>query len=195
MSADKVSYLWDEIIEKFNKNILAGTSYTGSSPLISDREKIMRFFAREPRVRRRMLAELLLGLVEHTKPAERGTRVVAPSNPGDPYYCFLVLPHLFGRPVEEYRRVRAHFLEALCLVTKVVFPDALDIVGFATETGADETFRSEDSLYLNARIWGEELEAHARALQAELGLLTNYSTHRGNAVEFPAPHTDRKSVV
>lgn len=190
MSADKVSYLWDEIIEKFNKNILAGTSYTGSSPLISDREKIMRFFAREPRVRRRMLAELLLGLVEHTKPAERGTRVVAPSNPGDPYYCFLVLPHLFGRPVEEYRRVRAHFLEALCLVTKVVFPDALDIVGFATETGADETFRSEDSLYLNARIWGEELEAHARALQAELGLLTNYSTHRGNAVEFPAPHTE-----
>ena len=190
LAADKGSYLWDELIEKFNKNILGGTSYSATTPLIADREKIMRFFAREPRVRRRMLADALLRLVEKTKNTYRGTRVVLPSNPGDPHYCFLVLPHPFGRPREEYRAVRGNLLEALCFVTKLVFPDALDIIGFATETGLDAAPRSEDSMYLDARNWNEEMEAHARALQADLGLLTNLTTSKDKVAEFPTPEVE-----
>jgi hypothetical protein len=110
---------------------------------------------------------------------------VLPSDPGDPYYCLLAMPHLFGRPREEYRLVRAHFLEALCLVTKVVFPDALDIVGFATESGAETATRSEDALYLNARVWNAEMEVHARELQRKFGLLTNFTTYKDKVSEFP----------
>jgi hypothetical protein len=156
LEADKISYVWDNLIETFNKNILGGTSYDRAAHPIADREKIMRFLAREPRVRRRMVAEALVGLVENTKATQRGTRVILPSNSADPYYCFLVLPHLFGRPREEYREVRGHFLEALCLVTKLMFPEALDIVGIATDTGIDTVSRSEDALYLNARVWNAE---------------------------------------
>jgi hypothetical protein len=185
LAADKVSYLWDQLIEKFNKNILGGTSYDTTTDRITDREKIMRFFAREPRVRRRMLAEVLLGLVEKTKGMQRAHRVLFPSNPDDPYYCFLVMPHLFGRPREEYRVVRGNLLEALCLVTKVVFPDALDIVGFATEPGVETEPRSEDSLYLNSRAWNEEMEAHARELQQKFGLLINFTTQKDKVAEFP----------
>jgi len=147
----------------------------------------MRFLAREPRLRRRILSEALLGLISKGKGTERTTRVVIPTSPGDPYYCFLLLPHLFGRPYEEYRAVRGHILEALCLVTKVVFPDALDVIGLATEPGIDTSFRSEDSLYLDARVWSEEMEAHARKLQADLGLLTSYSTFKDKVQEFPSP--------
>jgi hypothetical protein len=64
LAADQVSYLWDEIIEKFNKHILGGTSHHKSTPLVAHRERIMRFFAREPRTRRRILADALLGLIE-----------------------------------------------------------------------------------------------------------------------------------
>jgi len=190
LAADRVSYLWDELIEKFNKNILGGTSYGATTPGVADREKMMRFFAREPRVRRRMLADALLGLLEKIKEPQRGTRVVLPSNPGDPYYCFLVLPHLFGRPREEYREVRGHLLEALCFVTKLVFPDALDIIGFATETGVETVPRSEDSLYLDARNWNEQSEAHARGLQVEHGLLTNLTMSKDRVVEFPNPQVE-----
>jgi hypothetical protein len=185
LEADKISHVWDDLIETFNKNILDGTSYSATTPLIADREKIMRFLAREPRVRRRMLADLLLGLIENTTETHRGTRVVLPSNPGDPHYCFLVLPNPFGRPWEEYREVRSHLLEALCFVTKLVFPDALDIIGLATDAGVETVSRSEDSLYLDARNWSEELEAHARGLQRDLGLLTNLKTFRDKVVEYP----------
>ena len=123
VAADSISYLWDDLIEKFNKNILGGTSCDTETYGVADREKIMRFFAREPPVRRRMLAETLLGLVEKTRGVQRAHRVLSPSNLGDPYYCFLVVPHLFGRPRDEYRVVRGNLLQALCLVTKVVFPE------------------------------------------------------------------------
>jgi hypothetical protein len=191
IEADHISYAWDELIETFNKNILGGTSYDMTTVLISDRERIMRFLAREPRLRRRMLAEAFLGLIRKAKPTERRTRIVRPSNPGEPYYCFLVLPHLFGRPYEEYRAVRGHLLEALCLVTKVVFPDALDVIGLATNPGIDESHRSEDSLYLDARVWSEEMQAHASKLQADLNLLTNYTTFEDKAREFPGTAHER----
>jgi hypothetical protein len=78
LEADKISYVWDDLIETFNRNILGGTSYGRAPRPIADRDKIMRFLAREPRVRRRMLADALLGLVEKTKPTQRGTRVILP---------------------------------------------------------------------------------------------------------------------
>jgi hypothetical protein len=187
LAADKVSYLWDEIIEKFNKHILEGTSYQGSTPLVSHREKVVRFFAREPRVRRRMLADALLGLIEKAKATDRTVRLIFPSNPGDPYYCLLALSNVFERPQEEYRLVRGNLLEALCLVTKLVYPDALDIVGFATEAGVNTVSRSEDSAYLDGRNWNEGSEAHARKLQADLGLLTNTTRSEKTFSEFPIP--------
>src|SRR5207244_3060463 len=42
LDADKISYAWDDLIETFNKNILAGTSYDKTTHPIADREKIMR---------------------------------------------------------------------------------------------------------------------------------------------------------
>ncbi len=56
LEADRISYAWDGLIEKFNANILDGKSYFVSDPRINQREKVIRFLAREPRVRRRMLA-------------------------------------------------------------------------------------------------------------------------------------------
>jgi hypothetical protein len=52
IEADKDSYLWDYRIEKFCKNILAGTSYDRVTPFIADREKAVRMLALEPRTRR-----------------------------------------------------------------------------------------------------------------------------------------------
>jgi hypothetical protein len=148
----------------------------------------MRFFAAEPRVQRRFLAERLAEAIEKCKPGQRFTRVLPPAYPGAPYYCFLVLPNVYNSPQDKYRRIRGNLLKALCRVTKVVYPDALDILGFATEPSF-ETSRSEDSLYLDARTWTFEDEAHARELQNELKLLTDLKTHRTKLSEFPIVET------
>lgn len=67
-------------LSKFNKHILEGTSLLWATPEIAKRERIIRFFAREGRTRRRMLAEALKGAVEKAGGNLRMTRVVHPSH-------------------------------------------------------------------------------------------------------------------
>jgi hypothetical protein len=185
ISGDRLSYSWDMLIEKFNEHILGGTSYYASHFAISDRERIMRFMARESRLRRRMLAEAIHGLIAKTKPNQRSTRVVLPSSAGDPHYIFLLFPEREDKSHEEYRLVRRRVLEAYCMVMKLVYPNAVDILGIATESGFTEEDRSEDALYLNAREWSSELDNEAKRLQDELGLLTNLTMSHGTFREYP----------
>lgn len=182
---DQVSYLWDDLIEKFNKNILDGTSCYVSSPSISDREQIMRFFAREPRLRRRLLASALLELLQKTPADQRSTRIICPSNPGDPYYCFVLLPRREGQPDADYREARRNLLLMLVHVVKLNFPEATDIVGLATETGMDTSIRSEDALYFNTRGWNDALAAQAIEWRDRFGLLSNVVRFEDRISEFP----------
>ena len=129
-------------------------------------------------------ARSLLELIEKTPPSYRATRVMLPSREGDPFYVFLLLPHLQGVPYAEYREVRMKLLEACCLVTKLKFAGALDIVGIASETGVNE-YRSEDAMYYDARGWGPEQEAEARSLQEDLGLLNRTTMFKGTEKEYP----------
>ncbi|MFL5664266.1 MAG: SEC-C domain-containing protein [Ktedonobacteraceae bacterium] len=186
IQADSVSYLWDRLIGQFNTHILHGTQYYTSHPGVESSEQSMRFLAREPRTRRRMLAQILLNMLETTPSTQRRTVVVQPSRPGDPHYVFLLLPHLPGVSEEDYREGRRYFLEACCLVTKLTYPQALDIVGIATEADPDFTAdRSEDAMYFDARNWTEEMQKEASSIQQDTGLLTNVTQHSSTVREYP----------
>src|SRR5258708_524872 len=190
LEADAVSYLWDGLIERFAIPILASTQYYTTHSGVEHSEQIMRFLAREPRTRRRMLAQVLLQMLKTTTSSMRRTCVFLPSRAGDPHYVFLLLPHHAGVREDEYRLVRRNFLEACCMVTKLVYPEAHDIVGIATETGAIANENSsEDSLYLDARHWTEEMQAEARQLQQDLGLLVNLTKHASVEQEYPSVST------
>jgi hypothetical protein len=184
LQADLISYAWDALIEKFNENILGGISYYVSDPQIKNREKVIRFLAREPRVRRRLLAEAFLGLLDTAKPTQRANRIIFPSTTDDPYYCLLLLPKLPGVSYEDYREQRRQLLEICCYVTKRVCPDAVDILALATENNR-EISRSEDALYFDARSWNVEMEEQARTWQRELGLLVNLTRFEERVSEFP----------
>lgn len=188
LAANRVSYTWDRLIEAFNRHILADSQYYTSQPGVANQERIIRFLAREPRTRRRMLAKSLLGLIEQTPRSKKAARVMQPSNPGDPYYVFLLLPHLENVPYDEYREVRRKLLEAYCLVTKLEFSEAEDIIGIATETGMD-TGRSEDALYFDAKVWTPEDEAEAKSLQKDLGLLRTVNRFASQEWEYPIADT------
>src|SRR2546423_562370 len=112
--ANRISYVWDSLIEHFSKHILEGTSHFYSHTEIAEREKIFRFLAREGRTRRRLLAEALLGIMRQTPVSMRGTRIVLPSYPGDPHYVFLILPK-GSMGEEEYRIRRREYLQACCM--------------------------------------------------------------------------------
>jgi len=184
VKADKESYFWDYLIERFCRNILAGTSYDRVTPLIAEREKSVRLLALETRVHRRVLARRLLGAIRDTKPDYRAVRVTKPEGRVGTYFCFLLLPRYTMRE-ETYRQIRGEHLEALLRVTKLVFPEALDIVGIATESGHDFKNRSEDVMYLDARGWTTQEQEHASELQKNFKLLIDVKMHSAKEHEFP----------
>jgi hypothetical protein len=187
LAANEVSYSWDALIEAFSTHVLAGTQYYTTHPgyeNLPNQEKIFRFLAREPRTRRRLLARSLLEAIRDTPKTMRLTRVMMPSKPGDPYYVFLLLPHLPSVTYEEYREGRLKFLEACCFVAKLKFPEAEDIVGIATESGRGVR-GTEDILYYDARAWTEDDAAEAQSLQRDLNLLTEITKFEGKEKEYP----------
>jgi len=185
VAANEISYSWDALVEQFSHHILEGTQYYSTSREFEDGEKILRFMAGENRMRRRMLMHLFYDLFRKTTPDKiRSARIVQPDTIDDPYYVFLLLRKPTDFTYEKYREFRRNMLEVYCRATKVIYPEALDIVGIATEPGVDE-LRSEDALYLNARDWTQELQEEAVRIRDELSILKEIRFHRCEVREYP----------
>lgn len=193
LNEDRISYAWDELIEKFNYYAMRGEQHFVTSGGIKDSERILRFMAREPRWKRRYLAKRILEMIHTTPATQRMLTVLPPREAGDPYYVFLLLPTVHAKTNEEYRVVRRHFLADCCAVAKVKFPDAKDIVGIATESGTDHRNRSEDAIYFDAREWNAQMESDASMLSEQLGILTKPKQFQEHAQEYPdVPVADAK---
>jgi hypothetical protein len=188
--ANRVSYFWDGLIEASAGSVIANTQHFATRPGVRGGAEALRLPAAEPRTNRRFLGVALRDLVRDApiRPNFRAVRVVEPTEQGRPYYAFLLLsPMLRGLSEAEYREDRRTFLEGLCDVVKLRFPDAEDIVGIATELG-DEAGRSQDVVYWSARVFTEEDRANARRFADAYGVLTNVV--RSASTEYDYPHPD-----
>jgi hypothetical protein len=195
IEADKISYAWDELIEKFLSHVYAGTQHHTTHPGIENfpqQEKIFRLCAKEPRTKRRALAKALLDLVYETPENVKAARVFFPKDKNGTYYVFLLLPYLPGMDTERYREVRREHLIHYCMVTKLMFPEANDIIGIATETGANNRlYTSEDIVYYDASFWTPEEEAEARSLQKDLNILLETKQVAVSEKDYPSSSKDR----
>ena len=86
--------MWDHLIELFTRHYMAGTSHhlTEVDWTHYDFEKVLRFFGRENRTRRRLLADAIVDMQRTTPPDQRRLRIVPPMRPGDPYWVLLLFP-------------------------------------------------------------------------------------------------------
>lgn len=183
--ADRVSILWDQIIEDFAGHALGGTLYHTNDPSIQAQEQILRFLAREPRVRRRMLSRGILDRLREVPLNKLGIRVLLPSVPGDPYYAFMCMPLSWGASFEEYRDRRVGLLQDYCKVVRLVNPDAQFVVGLATESGFKNGGRSHDLILLDGTRWTADNEEEAREIQRETGFMTKSRVSRSTEPEYP----------
>ncbi len=185
--ANKISYSWDELIEKFIYHITTGTSYRLSPPNIQDQAEILKYLARENRTRRRFLATSIHDLIAKTPKNHRATRIILPSNNNDPYYLFVLLPRLHGVNETEYRDTRGQMLEDLMIILKHDYPEAKNIIGLATETGLTSE-RSEDLQYYDGSGWTAQKEKYAQDLKEEYinnGLIKKRTMFRSVVSEYP----------
>jgi hypothetical protein len=182
--ADSVSYTWDRLIETFNHHALTGTQHFTSHPGVANQEKGFYWLAREPRVRRRMLAKALVDVLNRN-PTSFAVRVLTTDSLAVfPVYVFLLLPQKPNESDEEYRRNRRELLKSYSLVAKLKIPAAKHIVGIATQPGSSQE-RSEDFFYYDVRHWSEAERKDAERIQKKTGFLERTKVFAGREVEFP----------
>lgn len=185
--ADRISYIWDELIEQFSFHALMGTQYRVTQPALHSSEKILRLMAKEPRLTRRMLAKSIIDLLENTPHDKQATRYFGPANHEiqQTTYVFLLFPKKEEISLSQYREERGALLQAYCQIAKLRFPYAKDIVGIATEPNIKNQFRSEDSIYLDASQWTEELQKNTEELFKSMGLQHNVVLNHYHDKEYP----------
>ncbi|MGK7883082.1 MAG: hypothetical protein AB4057_00460 [Crocosphaera sp.] len=183
--ADRISYFWDGLIEKFSKHILEDTQYYKSHPGVKGTEPVVRFLAAESRFLRRILARKLLELITSARTNQCAIRYITFSSTQQLYYVFLTLPHDDWMTYEVYREARWALLEAYCSSVKLNFPDAQHIVGIATEPGLNNRSQSEDAMYLDATNWTEEDAAKTREIVEELNIFKNAKPFNIHDKEYP----------
>jgi hypothetical protein len=184
---NEISYDWDALIERFSYHALNATQYFTNHLELSDTEKSLRFMAREPRTVRRLIMKSLINVYTNTPDGKMHIQCLMPLSPGGPFYVFLCLPQPDYATYEEYRKGRGNLLEACLMVVKYKFPEALDIVGIASEPLRSSSGSSEDLLYLDAREWSAELNNEAAKLQKELRILTSATIFHAHEEEYPEP--------
>lgn len=170
-AANEVSYAWDALTEKFSHHVISGSQYFAQPGGLPEQELLLRWMAREDRVRRRMLAKSLLEMIKTTPAGQIRRRYLPPSSSGDPYWVFLVAPNPGGLEEGEYRETRRSMLIQHLLVVKYLHQDAMNLVGIAVDGDVPEI--SEDAIYLDGSEWTEEMAQQAHQLHVEEAIFRN----------------------
>jgi len=144
--ADEISYLWDALIESFNKNVIGGTLEYGNDESIHNHEIGLRALASENRFERRGLSRSFRDALQKSEGRDRFSRVsISPHS--SKAYLFLFLQNKYGKTHDEYRRVRSNMLQIYCQIIKNQNRHLKEIVGIATEPYSNAQGRSEDLVH------------------------------------------------
>ncbi|MDQ2889972.1 MAG: SEC-C domain-containing protein [Gemmatimonadota bacterium] len=184
-AADRESYFWDSLIERFSENLLAGTLHPASRPEVATSESALRLLARESRVRRRLLGGAFFGLLKKAHDGQQFmyARVVEPSGPEDPFYVFFLLRKRDDTSEEEYRSARQAGLLQYCRVLRLDRPSATTIVGVGANVPTDAG-GSEDLLVYDGTNF-TETERDAALAGRAIGMLTRVNRSATVIEEYP----------
>jgi hypothetical protein len=185
IEADKISYLWDALIDEFSRHVLEGTLYDSHTNKVEYHEKGLRVLASETRLRRRVLSKCLVIVSERAEREIRSVRVDVGVHPGEAYYVFLALVRKEDKSLEDYRNIRRNILHNYCMAAKVRFPKAEKIIGIATESISHQR-RSNDLIYIDARNWTRDHQKEAEEIIDKYNLLVNAKMSQGVEREFPS---------
>jgi hypothetical protein len=174
--SDRISYLWDRLIQVFTTHMINGTSIVpeGHTFDLSDQEQGIRYMALQDRLHRRMHSIAIQEAMLKGVHEERFVRALLPGPQEKDrttgfFLLLLAYPdHLdLSGGYEQYRRVRLAMLKAyaLNLLRKNLFLKR--VIGIATEPPSAYTGRigsSEDMIFAEPDQWTAELIEEASEL-------------------------------
>jgi len=187
--ADKISYLWDTIIQQTSENALSNKLLGDSTPLLG--KSAIQEMAKEPRFSRRSLSEIIIKAInnfpESSQPIMRYLTFM-PSYYENKGYVFLQLKFLNIIDYEnEYRPRRAKMLEIACGAAKNKFDHLKTIVGIAVDSPKYTKDNSDDHIFLDCSEWSEDDKQYYEDLNKNFGFFQtpNMRSHHKNVSEFP----------
>jgi hypothetical protein len=195
--ADRQSYLWDRLIEKFAGNLTAGTLAPVPEGLGRDgreggAELGLRYMALERRVQRRAHSAAIEGAFEYleNRRGNRFFRAMIPETPeqGDTGFCILLVKRDItpdGTSFDDYRAFRASNLAAYTENLLERNRHLRRVVGIATE-GSRSGAMSEDLIYHEPPEWTDEAVASAKERAAGFQIFTEAMRQtRYATLEYP----------
>jgi hypothetical protein len=134
-SADKISYLWDELIQMTCQYTLAGTFLGDSSPVRG--QSTIHEMAKEPRFHRRALSEQMFQAIrnfpETSQPVMRNLSFMPSFYEGKGYIFLQIKVDGISDYENDYRPKRQAVLEVACGAAKNKFDYLKTIVGIAID--------------------------------------------------------------
>ena len=179
--ADKVSYVWDRLIETLHEdyksqNLLASDDpYSAAS--LTEIERVLRVMAREDRFSRRLLSDQLMRFLETAQPKSIKARMV--QSLSGVRYVFLACPH------DEDRQHRTAELAARCFVARGLDATGRTVIGIATELPQPGRGHSLDAFYLDKPEWTDDDQRQLKYLQGEFGYFAKPRQSRLRGNEYP----------
>jgi hypothetical protein len=157
-SADKDSYLWDELLQRTAQNALDGT-LLGDGGVFESQSAIFEM-AKEPRFARREFARAMQNAINNFPDSEEMiTRHTCfmPSFYKGTGYVFLQLRYRGSDEYDtKYRSKRQSMLTIACGVARNKFPHLSKIVGIAIDAPKFTKINSEDFVLINCADWPDE---------------------------------------
>lgn len=187
LEVDQISYFWDDLIDGFHKRGDTKETFPYMYGGLEGLEVSTRIMAKEDRFHRRRLAMSFLEALAFSPPEAIFNRIMMSESGDHPHYAFVFFPMRKDVSYEDNREVRMGYLLAVCMVVKLRFPEAKDIIGISTESGADYEGRSIDTIYFDARNWTEEDAKEAGEAQRKYNILINPKMTKTYQDEFPMP--------
>ena len=162
---NKISYLWDGIIEQLHEDFINGRTIYGSSR--DEIELSLRQMNKENRFQRRRLSVSLSEVIGKDDARKTpNSRIIKEIRDGAPVYVFLTRPF-------EHRDSRLKELQLRCLIAKQMYQDSSVFVGIATEKYKRNQGFSIDLCYFHLPEWNDVLDKQVSNMKEELGMYKN----------------------
>lgn len=189
---DRISYFWDELIQRTCQNALNGT--LGGNSNIFDRKSAIFEMVQEPRFVRRALAarirQVVMNFPDHPGQFTRQVTFLPSYLPGAGYVFFQLRVPEGYRTQTDYLDKRRMLLEIACGAAKNKFPNLTKVIGIGMDAPkyAGET-NSEDFILLNCEAWTDQDRTYYEEQNQEWKFFgtSNLKQHNEHVTQFVPP--------
>lgn len=195
VEADRISYLWDELIKGFTGHMLGGTSITsdGSTFNLNKSEEGIRFMASQSRFQRRCHAIAVGDALETGRERDIFFRLMVgqPGSKGaETAFFILTMKYLEWMEgaggYQQYRLKRAERAQFYARGILERFPHLRQVIGISRAPPGQGAGISEDLLYAQQVDWSDEDRVAIKADSKALGILQEGVVERAwGEDEFP----------